>query len=178
MTDNELIALLIGILRDAFTAQSLDVKVRQANQPRQQGTPTQRTVLLNKIHNKRFGYLSRNDEYIEIDQVMRHTEKQWFETTFQITTLAIQNPTTIDEPTASDLANNVAQILQTDKTLAILRAANVGIYRIMDVRNPYFLDDKERFEASPSFDFITTHEQIYISETPVLQSTEFQIIEV
>lgn len=178
MTDNELIALLIGILRAAFTAQDLEVKVRQSYQPRQQGTPTPKTVLINKIFNKRFGYLSRNDEYDEDAQVMRHTEKQWMETTFQITALAIQNPTTPEEPTASDLVNNVAQILQTDATLAVLRASNVGIYRISDIRNPYFVDDKERFEASPSFDFITTHEQVYISEVPVLQSTEFQIIEV
>ena len=178
MTDNELLALVIGIIRAGLTAQSITAVVRQANQPRQQGTPTEPTILINKVSNKRYGYMQRSDTWIPEESIMRHTEKQWFETTFQIGALSIQNPTDLEQLTASDLVNTVAQIMQTDATLLTLRAENVGIYRVTNVRNPYFLDDKDRFEASPSFDFTLTHEQVYISEVPVLQSTEFEIYDV
>jgi hypothetical protein len=178
MNDNDIFALVIGIIRDALMAQSISANVRQSNQPRQQGTPTQNTVLIQKIYNKRYGFLSRSDVWDDVNEVIVHTEKQWIEATYQISTLAIQDPNDSTLLTASGLANLVAQIMQTDSTLAALRAQNVGIYRVIDIRNPFFTDDKERFEASPSFDFTVTYEQVYISETPVLQSTEFNIVPV
>lgn len=178
MNDNDIFRLVIGIIRDAFTAQSITASVRQSYQPRQQGTPTLNTVMIQKIHNKRFGFMLRSDVWDNDNEVIVHTEKQWIESTFQIDALAPQDPNDSAKMTASDLVNVVAQIMQTDSTLAALRAQNVGIYRITDIRNPFFTDDKERFEASPSFDFTVTYEQVYTSQTPVLQSTEFNIIAV
>lgn len=178
MLDNQLIALIIGIIRTGLTARSLTANVRQYNQPRQQGTPTENTVLLMKMNNRRYGYLGRTDEYDEDASEMVHTETQWLETPFQVGALAIQDPANVNSLTASDLVNIVASILQSDATLAQLQSQGVGMLRIIDIRNPYFSDDKERFEASPSFDFSVTHEQVDISQVPVLQSTELNIIEV
>lgn len=178
MTDNDIFKLIIGIIRASLTAQSITAQVRQANQPRQQGTPTENTVLIQKLYNKRYGFMFRSDVWDDAAEVIVHTEKQWIEATYQIDALAIQDPNDSTLLTASDLINVVAQIMQTDSTLVALRTQNVGIYRITQIRNPYFTDDKERFEASPSFDFTVTYEQIYISQTPVLQSTEFNIIPV
>lgn len=109
---------------------------------------------------------------IEGDPYMRHTERQWYETTFQISGLAIQDPADVDSLTASDIVNIGISVMQSDATRAALRAKNIGILRVEDVRNPYFVDDKGRFEASPSFDFTLTHEQVIISESPIVQSFE------
>lgn len=178
MNDNDIFRLIIGIIRNALTAQSIDANVRQSYQPRQQGVPTENTVFIQKISNKRVGFLARDDIWDMDTELFVHTEKQWIEATYQITALAIQDPNDSTLLTASDLANVVAQIMQTDATLLALRAQNVGILRVTDVRNPFFTDDRERFEASPSFDFTVTYEQVYISETPVIESTELKIIEV
>jgi hypothetical protein len=177
-TDNAVLAIVIGILRDALNANAINAGVRQVNQPRQQGTPTKNTILINKVANKRYGYLGRTEKWYPEEQVEKHTESQWIESMFQIGALAIQNPADINAMTASDLINFAAQVMQSDATLSKLRAQKIGIYRITAIRNPYFVDDKERFEASPSFDFTLTYEQVYISEVPVLQSTEFQIRQV
>lgn len=106
---------------------------------------------------------------------MVHTETQQYETTFQFSALATQNPATPTQYTASDVVNLIASILQSSVTIAALQAHGVGIERITDVRNPYFLDDRDRYEASPSFDVTVTHKQVVVTTTPIVRSTEIQI---
>lgn len=178
ITDNDIYTLVIGILRDALTARSVNAIVKQAYQPRQQGTPTQNTVFIHKKPNKRYGFLGRDDVLDLDNDVFTHTESQWIEADFQIGGLAIQNPADSSIMTASDLVNLIATIMQSDVTRSLLIAHDVGILRITNIYNLYFTDDKERFEQHPVFDFTLTYEQIDISEVPVLQSTELKIIEV
>lgn len=109
---------------------------------------------------------------------MVHIESQQYESTFQISTLATQNPKTPTQYTASDIANFCAAIMQSSVTLATLLENNVGIERITEVRNPYFKDDRARNEASPSFDFVLTHKQIITTTTPIISATEFDVYEV
>ncbi len=95
---------------------------------------------------------------------------------FQITALSIQIPKLgVAQLTASDIANTAAGIMQSDMSIDTLTSKGLFIYRITDVRNPYFVDDKERFEASPSFDFTLQHEQVIISQTPVVDDFTFDI---
>jgi hypothetical protein len=109
---------------------------------------------------------------------MVHTELQKYETTFQISALATQNPTTPTQYTASDIVNLIAYILQSSVAINTFQASNVGIERIMDVRNPYFMDDRQRFEASPSLDFVLAHDQIITTATPIVNAEELQILTV
>ncbi len=44
-----------------------------------------------------------------------------------------------------------------------------------DVRNPYFLDDRRRNEASPSFDAVFTHKQVVRSVAPIVAATEIVV---
>lgn len=172
MTDNELIRLFLPIIQDALAADEFDgVVVKQFNQPTQQGINTAPTVYFSKISDHRYGYLRREDIWNEVKEDFDHIETQMYEATFQIQALVLQNPA---DPsyTAADLVNEVAAIMQSDNTLKILAAANVGILRITDIRNPYFKDDRDQFEASPSFDFTLTHRQIRLSRTPVARPIE------
>lgn len=178
MRDNQLFALIIPILNAGFAAQSLDIIVMQNFQPTQQGVPNSPVLYLHKVSDHRYGHVHRKDEWDDEEEVERHTETQWYETTFQASALAIQDPANVNSLTAADILNTAAAILQSDSTIQALGSQNVGILRIMDIRNPYFTDDRDRFEASPSFDFTLTHEQAIITEIPFVITEEFNIARV
>ena len=127
-----------------------------------------------KIADKRYGFRKTEDCWDELTSTLVHKEIQTYETTFQLSALATQNPATPTQYTASDILNLCASVLQSQVSVATFIAAGVGIERVMDVRNPYFLDDRAQFEASPSFDFVMTHKQIITSTTPILTSLELQ----
>lgn len=106
-----------------------------------------------------------------------YTETQQYLSTFQCSALATQNPS-VDSLTASDIANLAAYVLQSQPAIDALEAVGVGILNIRDVRNPYFSDDRQRYEASPSFDFTLSHKQTIITTTPFVSETDFQIYSV
>jgi hypothetical protein len=160
MTDNDLIALFTGIIITGLAARGYSsVPVIAAYQPTLQGVNESPTVFFSKVGDRRYGFLESENNFNESDEEMVKTETQLYETTFNIQVWAIQNPATPSAPTASDLANTVAMILQCYVGRTALLAAGVGILRITDIRNPYFVDDKEIFEANANFDFTLTHKQ-------------------
>lgn len=176
MTDNQLIQLFLpiiqaGLIADGFT----NVQAKQANQPTQQGANTGPTVYFFKLNNKRYGFLGRWSKWDTITSKMVHTESQYYECTFQVSSLVRQSPYTPNQYTASDLVNEVASIMQSDNTRTILNNSGVGILRVTDVLNPYFVDDKDQFEASPSFDFTLTYQQSRVTTDPVIQSYDYVI---
>lgn len=157
-TDNTLIQVFLpiiqaGLIADGFTT----TVVKQFNQPTQQGIPTAPMVFFSKIYNKRFGFLKRSDVWDIDASEFVHTESQYYETSFQVSALSLQNPSDLTIPTASDLVNDVASIMQSSVTLQTLENAGIGILRISDITNPYFVDDRDNFEASPSFDFVLVY---------------------
>jgi hypothetical protein len=179
MTDNGLIRLFLPIINSALLADGyIDVITQQSNQPTMQGINSKNTVFFYKIGDHRYGFTGKYDKWNIINNTMTHTELQVYETTFQVSALALQNPLTPFQYTASDLVNEVASIMQSDLTIDTLMAQNVGILRITDIVNPYFFDDRDNFEASPSFDFTLTYLQTRISVNPVIQSVDYAIYRV
>jgi hypothetical protein len=179
MLDNQLIALIIStIIAQEAAAGIPGTPIAQAFQPTQQGVNTVPTAYLYKVGDRRYGFVGRTDVWNATTSQMIHTEIQQYETTLQFSALATQNPATPTQYTASDILNFIAYILQSSVTIAALEAQGVGVERITEVRNPYFLDDRQQFEASPSFDVIFTHKQIITTTTPIAQSIELQIAEV
>lgn len=172
MTDNELLAILIGILDPAFSGMA---DVLQANQPTQQGVPTGPAIFIAKLFDNRFGHVQRDDRWDEEQAKMVHTERVVLETTFQVSGLAIQDPADTSKPTASDLVRRAATVMQSSVTIEALQRNGLGILRITQIRNPYIVDDKQRFEASPSFDFVITRTETTITETPVVETYEAAI---
>lgn len=155
MNDNQLIQLFLpviqaGLIADGFT----NVVVKASNQPTQQGINTGPTVYFYKIATKRYGFLRRIDAWDSIASQMVHTESQYYETTFQVSALVRQFPITPNQYTAGDLVNEVASIMQSDNTRDILNTSGVGILRIQEIPNPYFVDDRDQFEASPNIEFV------------------------
>lgn len=157
-TDNSLIQLFLPVLQQNLILDGfINAVVIQSNQPTQQGIPTVPTVYFYKLFNRRYGFLGREDTWNETLQEFVHVESQYYETSFRVSALVLQNPSDITAPTASDLVNDAASIMQSDSTRDILNKSGVGILRITDVLNPYFVDDRDNFEAAPSFDFTLTY---------------------
>jgi len=176
MLDNELIRLVISTLVAQELAAGIpNTPIAQAFQPTQQGPNTVRTAYLYKVSDHRRGTPDRNQEWDEDAQKIVRTTTQVYETTFQISALSTQNPSQTTQETASDLLNLIAYILQSEDTIVSFQNAGVGILNVGDIRNTPFVDDRDRHEYQPSFDFTLTHKQVVTTEAPVLQSTELAI---
>jgi hypothetical protein len=177
MRDNELIQLirnnLLTALDGSTTFQNVDVIA--SNQPTQQGINFKPTVYFFKLMDHRYGFPQRSDVYDEINDVMIHTETQQYITTFQIGSLVRQNPRTPWNYTASDLTNECSAILQSEYVITQFFAADAGILKIGDINNPYFIDDKDQYEAYSSFDFSVTHKRARVSTVPVVESIQYNI---
>lgn len=175
MLDNELIVLFRGVILAGLAERGLtDVVVKQANQPTQQGANTGRTVYFFKLDDVRYGTPHSNAYFDTAEQKEKLRYVQVYETTFQIEALVRQipqEPVDIMQYTASDLVNVVAEILQSDSAIQSFIDADVGILRITNIRNTYFVDDRGQHEAVPSFDFTLTHKQIYVKEIGKIDRT-------
>lgn len=182
MTDPELYTLVVAGLLAGVANRAPGTDVKQNYQPTQQGAQTGPTLYVHKVGDRLVGHMARRDVWVpEADEgngAFVHEERQWIETTFQVTALATLDPNTPNMPSASDLANVGSGIIQSDSMLARMRAVNVGVLRVSEVRNPQFLDDRDRNETSPSFDFVLTHERVYIDGVPAVQSVEFNFARV
>lgn len=183
MLDNLIFKNIIAVLRAGLTAQGFPtdpkipgyIAIKQSFQPRNRGPNSGPTLYIHKLGDHRYGFLQRDDKWDQDALTEVHTERQLYESMFQITALSIQDPAIPDQLTASDIANTAAGIMQSDATVDVLLAQGLAIYRITDIRNPYFEDDKNRFEASPSFDFTLQHERVIISTTPVVEDFTLDI---
>lgn len=179
MKDNELIKATIRILIDGEASRGIaGTPILQAFQPTEQGVNKMPTAYIFKISDRRFGFPFRESRWDVDSSKMISTMLQQYETTFQLSALSTQNPSTPNENTASDLLNLMASILQSETAIRAYETTQpyaIGILRVTDVRNPYFRNDREQNEASPSFDFTLTHKQVIRTETPIVESAEFNI---
>jgi len=178
MLDNELILLFRPLLINGLSSAGFNnVVVQQGYQPTAQGVPVDAVVSFFKIGDHRFGTRSNNTVYDLDEEEMITTEIQIYETTFQISALLRQIPTDISF-TASDLVNECARIMNTQNTVDALNENSVGVLRVSEVRNIYFKDDRDQNEASPSFDFVLTHKNIYKTTARISTGVKFNIYRV
>lgn len=171
MNDRLLFTNIKAVIAAGLPAAGFDAEVVQSYQPTQQGVSKGIVILINKVPGDiRYGHPQKKDEWDGAQMV--HTERQFYESTFQVNALAPQDPMKPELPTASDVLNRVAAILQSDAAIAAFKQNSLAVLRVRDVRNTPFIDDKDRNEFSPSFDFTLTHEQVIISTSPVVEKFE------
>ena len=165
MLDNQLIALLISIINSGLILRGVNgAQILQSYQPTQQGIIETPVVLISKLPDVPRGWPQRIDTWNPLTLTESHGEMQIYETHFQIGSLYPQNPS-VNSMTASDLANTVRQILQSEDCITTLFQNDVQIIRVDTVRNPYFKDDRDLFEMSPSFDIALNHKQLFVNES-------------
>lgn len=176
MTDNDLIKAFKPIIEAGLASNNItECPVLAANQPTRQGVAVNKAVYFTKLNDVRYGFVKRADVYDPELAVFEHTETQPYESTFQINAMSIQSVNNTSDLTASDLVNLVASIMQSDYARDELRKEGIGIIRVTDVRNPYFLNDKDRYQASPSFDFTLLYNRTLVNSVGAVNSYEHVI---
>lgn len=181
-TDNTLIEVIIDELDALLKKYGIQAEVAQKNQPEQQGVvgytesapPGAPVVYVEKLFDEQYGHPITKWKHDEFPLKEYHTQICF--STFQFSTLVRQSSTDIDRPTASDLAIAVCNLFKTRACVMRLVERNIGIHRVTTVRNPYFEDDQDRYEASPNFDMVFTYLRKLIPvEVPNLQMGEIII---
>lgn len=157
MLDNALIGLVASYLDAASAAAGWNYPVIQKNQPTPQGIPYEPAIFLEKLFDHHYGYPAISYSYQESTNQFDTTESQIVETTFQISAFVIQEPADLTIPTASDVVHYLKQYMSSRGVIRDMLTNNLAIYRVSEIRNPYFHDDRERYEANPSFDIVCVH---------------------
>jgi hypothetical protein len=157
MTDNQLIDILATQLEAASANAGWNYGVVQKDEPTVQGTPTDPTIFFEKLFDVPYGWAHTEDVPNVEAMTFAETDTQAYETHFQVSALVIQNPSDLTIPTASDVCNYMKQYLAARSIVAALFALGVGVLKVSEVRNPFAVDDRNMFEANPSFDIVLTH---------------------
>lgn len=164
MLDNALIDLFATQLEAASAQAGWNYLVLQKNQPTQEGIPTAPTIFFEKLFDKAYGWPEVSyEEYDPATNTFSQIEKQWTETTFQVSALVIQDPMNLSLPTASDVVNYMKLFTNSRASIKTLKAQAVSMLRITDVRNPIFRDERHVFEANPNFDVVLQHQRIIVN---------------
>lgn len=186
MTDSQLAALLTAQISAAIASDEMlsGVPGLQQNglvrafQPRQGGRPELGFFSYYLVSTRRHGFPGFRDEYAPADDEFRHHQSQVYEARYQFSALVPQNPEDAAAPTEHDVLCRLADIMAGVRFREALHAQQVGILRILDVRNPYYTDERDRFAASPSFDAVLTYSRSRVETVAPIAATEFNLYRV
>jgi len=174
MKDNDLIAYFATQREAAVALAGWDVVVLQGFQPTQQGAPTKPTVVIEKLSDHEYGW-PMSGKYIldalppPVGQKLpdfTQYDEQWVESTFQVTSLILQDPTDLSLPTPSDIAHQLKLYMNARQVIWKFQQQGVAILRVTDIRNPKFEDDRDLFEANPNFDVVLQHKRQLVFKVP------------
>jgi hypothetical protein len=157
MLDNALISLLASQLEAASAAGGWNYAVSQKDQPSQEGTSTLPMIYFEKIDDNEYGFPMVAFSYQSAPNNFSEVETQLEETMFQISARVPQDPTNLTLPTASDVVKFLKRYIQSRASISTFWASKVSMLRVTSVRNPYAVNDRERFEATPNFDIVLQH---------------------
>lgn len=94
--------------------------------------------------------------------LMPMTDTQTVETAFQVEALVPDEPNDLNQVTALDALHVARMVIGSLPFVEAVRADGVGVQRATNVRIPYFTNDRDQFEMSPSFDFTVSHKRAII----------------
>lgn len=175
MLDFELFKFFKVIVDQTLADNGINAEMTQSYQPTSQGVDPEITVFMENINDRRHGFRKVDEIWNAGNNDFDHVETQQMETDFQMGCIAIQDPTKTGQLSAKDILNIVAAGLQSQFTIEALRAQDMGILRITDIRNPKFSNDASDFQASPSFDFTVTHKTVTIKTRPKAEFVEHNL---
>jgi hypothetical protein len=149
-----------------------------SQQPTQQGRVDGAAIYFFPISDNPYGWQGRAGQYDSGSNEVIYQETQRYETTYQVTALAPSDPNDLSLPTPKDLVSLARMIIGSQKFVSAMTAQKVGVQRPTPIRNPFFNNDRDQFEASPSFDFTVSHERSIIQQVPAVESVELNQIRV
>jgi len=175
ISDNDIFSLLKIILNEGLSLMGYsNFQTWQSYQPTRQGLPDDPSTIIfvQKIPGDHpYGMPEKSDKWDPDQQKMFHSEKQKYQSTFQISGLQIQDPSEILF-TASDLVNSAKMLMYSDRTIYKLYDNGISILKPGDVQNIPFLDDKDRNEFNALFTFDLTYNRTLKYEIPIISGIQ------
>jgi len=163
VTEADVWRVIISTLRSGLDSQGLSsVLIKQSFQPIKQGVDSSDTVYLFKVSSRRYGFQGRTQEYNQSTMMMDVTEKYWMEAVYQLTPHVERNIQDSSSLTSYDIADTCSAILQSKKYVKVLIDEGIGIQIVQDIRNPFDIDDYERFDQDANLDFTISYLQNFI----------------
>lgn len=175
MNQKPLIALIrseiiAGLARYGIT----DIPVKQGYQPTTQGRVS-RCVYFWKLPIATVGTQYRSHATDPVTLELRTKETQILASAFQIGALIPDDPSDEEQKTAEDITILCRQIVVSQPFVLAMKAANIGLRDVTQIRNPQFVNEQAQYEYQPSFDFTVTHKQAIIQLTDSIDSVEFNL---
>jgi len=155
LTDRDIIKVFLPLLNAGLTANGISATVKQSFQPTEEGAESDASLYFFKVGDKRIGSPLRKSEWDTLLGKEIDTDVQLHEATWQLSAWVRQTPSST--VTASDVLATAGMIMQGAQFIEAVKEYGIGILRITDIRNPYFKDDRDQFQASPSFDFVISY---------------------
>jgi hypothetical protein len=160
------VRVFFPLIKAGLVANGITATMRQSYQPTEQGAERDNALYFFKLDDKRIGHPQRKSEWDALSGKEIDTDTQLHEATWQISAWVRQTPTS--DLTASDVLATTAMIMQGSQFIEALKAQGFGIMRITDLRNPYFKDERDQFQASPSFDFTLSYNRTLVRDGRVI----------
>lgn len=162
MTDSELLSFVgqmitTALLNGVSVLGAVDVV--QKDSPTQQGTNSAPTAYFERVFDIGRGMPIVKNEYSPDTGLMTETTVRLTETTIQISALSWQDPTNPVVVTAADIVQYINTYFQAPSVRAVFLKNGLNMLKVTDVRNPWFENDRNQFEAMPNFDFVLTHQR-------------------
>jgi hypothetical protein len=163
-TDNTLFALIADTLDAAAALAGWNYLTVARDQPSPQGSVSAGTIYLEREFDDRYGWPAVQSAYNAPvspapQGTFTKTELQWVEARFQVSAMVIQNPSDLALPTALDVVRYAAQYINARQIVKTLKRTNgVSILKVSKIRNPWEKDDRDIYEATPSFDLVVQYQ--------------------
>jgi len=173
MNEKALKILLVRELTAGLVRAGITLPVIAGNQPTTQGREDA-GIYFFPIADAAAGWQIRNYGTNTLP-LMPMTDTQIVETTFQVEALVPDDPSDLAQVTALDALHVARMVIGSLPFVEALRADGVGVQRPTNVRTPYFTNDRDQFEMSPSFDFTVSHKRSIIQSINSIDSMSVDI---
>lgn len=156
--------LLAGLARYGLET----VRVVAGQQPTAQGRDSGTVLYFFEAADHRYGWQHRSHVWNPVEGRIDTEERQWHETTLQMSCLGAN-------PDACDVIEVAAMVCNSEKFVTAVRSGKVGVQRVTGIRTPYFRNDQDQNEPSPSFDLIVSWRRDLSETTPAIERAEFDM---
>lgn len=174
MKETEILTIVTSILKEELSKQNLSAIVKSNVQPK--ALDTDPTVYLAITSVKYKGFPKRSDQIKAAE--IEHVEGQVYESIIKITGQVIRDislPVETLSLTSLELTNKVANILHSDRVMAVLKEQGVGVMKIEEITQSFYTDNEaNRDQTFASFNFTICYEEVSKTTSPITQTFEFK----
>ena len=176
MNDKQLRILIVTQLTAGLTRAGITLPVIAGNQPTTQGREDQ-GIYFFPISDAASGWQSRTYSPNQLPTIPME-DTQHVETAFQVEALVMDDPASLASLTALDVLHTARMVIASLPFVQAMQDAGAGVQRPSNVRTPYFTNDRDQFEMSPSFDFTVSHKRAIIQSVNSIGSGEFDLFRI